>query len=89
MRIEYSAQFVKDLKYLRGTPSFTKIKNLAFELIPEMETTEEITNFSKLEGFENYFRIRVGEYRIGVKMEDETLIFIRVLHRKEIYRYFP
>jgi mRNA interferase RelE/StbE len=89
MTIEYNAQFVKDLKSLRGTPSYARIRSLAFELMPEMETTEEIIHFSKLEGYENYYRIRVGDYRIGLKMEDKTVVLMRVLHRKEIYRYFP
>jgi len=31
----------------------------------------------------------VGDYRVGVIFEEETVTFCRVLHRKEIYRYFP
>jgi mRNA-degrading endonuclease RelE of RelBE toxin-antitoxin system len=31
----------------------------------------------------------VGNYRLGLIIEAETVIFVRVLHRKEIYRYFP
>ncbi len=34
-------------------------------------------------------RIRIGDYRLGIIFDGETLIFERVLHRKEIYRYFP
>lgn len=41
----------------------------------------------KAEG--NYYRIRVGEYRIGMAVNENTVIFVRVLNRKEIYRYFP
>ncbi|MCY7326981.1 MAG: type II toxin-antitoxin system RelE/ParE family toxin [Saprospiraceae bacterium] len=89
MTIEYSSRFVKDLKALKGTPSFAKIKELAFDLIPIVETLDEIPHFTKLEGYDHYYRIRIGDYRIGFKMEDSTLVFMRVLHRKEIYRYFP
>jgi mRNA-degrading endonuclease RelE of RelBE toxin-antitoxin system len=87
--VEYSARFVKDLKELRGTPSFQKIRDLCFEAIPNVGSMDEILHFSKLEGHEDYYRIRVGDYRIGLKMEGELIIFMRVLHRKEIYRYFP
>jgi mRNA-degrading endonuclease RelE of RelBE toxin-antitoxin system len=31
----------------------------------------------------------IGDYRLGVIFDGEILIFERVLHRKEIYRYFP
>ena len=89
MIVEYSTKFVKDLKALHGTPSFIKIRELSFDIIPALQSLAEIPHFSKLEGYDNYYRLRVGDYRIGVKIEGEVLIFMRVLHRKEIYRYFP
>jgi mRNA interferase RelE/StbE len=33
--------------------------------------------------------IRVGDYRIGVVLEDGVVTFVRVLHRRDVYRYFP
>lgn len=39
--------------------------------------------------FERYYRIRVGDYRLGLALEGDTVILVRFLHRKEIYRYFP
>ncbi|MBC7778348.1 MAG: type II toxin-antitoxin system RelE/ParE family toxin [Phycisphaerae bacterium] len=89
MTIEYSTRFIKDLKALKGTPFFEKIKTLAFEFVATIDAPDEIPHFAKLEGYDQYYRIRIGDYRIGVKLEDDTLIFMRVLHRKEIYRYFP
>ncbi|MFN4254058.1 MAG: type II toxin-antitoxin system RelE family toxin [Saprospiraceae bacterium] len=89
MTTEYSARFVKDLKALRGTPAFAKIRALAFESVPEMDAIDQIPHCAKLEGHENYYRIRVGDYRIGLKMDADVLVFMRVLHRKEVYRYFP
>jgi mRNA-degrading endonuclease RelE of RelBE toxin-antitoxin system len=49
----------------------------------------EITGVKKLVGFKNQYRIRIGQYRIGLVFKDETLIFVRILHRKDIYSYFP
>ena len=43
----------------------------------------------KLKGGGNYFRLRVGDYRVGLSLEDDTLIFVRLLNRKDIYKYFP
>lgn len=48
-----------------------------------------MTNLKKLKGGGNYYRIRVGEYRIGIIVEGDAITFVRCLHRKEIYRYFP
>ncbi|MDZ4846209.1 MAG: hypothetical protein SH857_11740 [Chitinophagales bacterium] len=42
-----------------------------------------------MEGFKNFYKIRVGEYRVGVELEDDsTLRFILVTDRKDIYKKF-
>lgn len=42
-----------------------------------------------MKGSESYYRIKLGDYRLGLRVENNKLIIIRFLHRKEIYRYFP
>lgn len=39
-------------------------------------------------GFRSYFKVRFGSYRIGLKVENGTVILERALHRKDIYRYY-
>jgi len=86
---QYLSSFIKDLKALKSTPYYEAIKVLAFEEIPQIPNFEEITNIKKLQGYDDIYRIRIGDYRIGIIFDGETLIFQRVLHRKDIYRYFP
>jgi mRNA interferase RelE/StbE len=50
---------------------------------------DEISNIKKLTAKGSFYRIRVGDYRIGIIAEGELVTFIRVLHRKEMYRNFP
>jgi mRNA interferase RelE/StbE len=33
--------------------------------------------------------LRISDYRMGIFVENNTVIIVRFLHRKEIYRYFP
>jgi mRNA-degrading endonuclease RelE of RelBE toxin-antitoxin system len=80
---------LKDLKKLKSTPYFESIKSLTFDEIPNIESFEEIPNVTKLKGYENAYRIRVGDYHIGMIFDGEILMFQRILHRKEICRYFP
>jgi mRNA interferase RelE/StbE len=42
----------------------------------------------KLQGAENLWRIRVGDYRVVYSIEDERLmvLVVRIGHRREIYR---
>ncbi|MBX6423476.1 type II toxin-antitoxin system RelE/ParE family toxin [Thermosulfurimonas sp. F29] len=43
----------------------------------------------KLKGYKDFYRIRIGDYRIGLQIKENKIIFVRFLHRKEIYRCFP
>jgi mRNA interferase RelE/StbE len=36
-----------------------------------------------------YYRLRIGDYRLGMVIEGDGVKFVRLLHRSEIYRYFP
>jgi len=41
-------------------------------------------------GWLNYYRIKSGDYRIGIELEpDNTIRFIVISHRKDIYKNFP
>ncbi|MGI8501948.1 MAG: type II toxin-antitoxin system RelE family toxin [Hassallia sp.] len=81
--------FIKDLKALKSTLVYDSVKSLVFDEIPSHSSLDEIRNLKKLKDANNAYRIRVGDYRIGFLFEGETITFIRVLHRKDIYRYFP
>jgi mRNA interferase RelE/StbE len=59
------------------------------ELTQSAETLAEIPNLKKLQGFKSAYRIRIGDYRIGIFIDGNTIQFARVLNRKEIYKYFP
>lgn len=89
MKISYTKSFVKDLEGLKGTPAFERIKFIAFETIPNTETLADLPNLKQLKGVKNAYRIRIGDYRLGFVVEGDTIIIKRVLHRKDIYRYFP
>ena len=68
----------KDLKNLPKNIQ-EKIKKLVFEEIPNKNSLSEIPNVKKLKGVDSYYRIRVGEYRIGFKYENGKIVFYRVL----------
>ena len=88
MKSQFRASFAKDLRGIKSKEILSRIKE-TIEQIEKAENLRDITNIKKLKGGSNYYRIRVGEYRIGVMMEGEGITFVRCLNRKEIYRYFP
>lgn len=89
MKTNYLPTFIKDIKSLKSTSSYSAIKNLVFTDILAVQNLKEISNLKKLKGDDNAYRIRVGDYRIGFFLEDDTITFACVLHRREFYRYFP
>ena len=62
------------------------------EIISEIEDVEDlrnIPNLKRLQGRGKYYRIRIGDYRIGLKLVDDVLYFVDLAHRKDIYKHFP
>jgi mRNA interferase RelE/StbE len=43
-------------------------------------------NVKKLAGYEDRYRLRVGDYRVIYEIMDEQLVILDVGHRREIYR---
>lgn len=88
MNIEFRKSFEKDLENLRDANLLEKIKAVILQ-VENAVTLTEVNHLKKLKADGDYYRIRVGNYRIGLAVLEATVIFVRVLHRKEIYRYFP
>jgi mRNA interferase RelE/StbE len=88
MNVEFRSSFVRDLKRVRDKELTARVK----EVILRIEATEnlgQLDNLRRLRGGGDYYRVRLGDYRIGILLKDETVIFVRFMHRRDIYRYFP
>lgn len=86
MKIIYTKQFVKDVeKY----PAFKRKVFDIIETFKNSSTLFELTNIKKLKASGNFYRLKIGSFRIGFTFSDSTVTFYRFLHRKDIYRFFP
>ncbi len=89
-QILYKKTFLKELKKL---PKDIRIKteHLCFDILPEIDNLADIKGLEKLVGYEKSYKIRFGDYRVGIEIDIEKKVIVccRVLHRKEIYRYYP
>jgi len=86
----YKKTFLKELKKLPQDVR-DKVENLSFDILPEIENLKDIRSLEKLVSYERFYKIRFGDYRVGIEIDTENKIIVlcRVLHRKEIYRYYP
>ena len=87
MKIEFRSSFAKDLKSVDKALA-VRIQRV-IEEVQRADSLSDITNLKKLRGRGNHYRLRIGDYRIGIAVEGDTIEFVRFLNRKEIYRYFP
>ena len=88
MSVEFRASFVKDLRHIKDQGLLSRIKQ-TIELVEKAQGPQDMASLKKLKGGNNYYRIRVGDYRLGLIIEGDSATFVRCLNRKEIYRFFP
>lgn len=88
MNVVVTKQFAKDVDKELDKTSQLQLADVV-EQIKTARTFQEIPNIKKLTGYKTAYRIKFGSYRIGFVHEDNKVKLSRVMHRKEIYRYFP
>ena len=88
MNVLIDRSFEKDTDKIGDSELLIKVADI-IDQVRNSSNWKGIRNIKKLQGSNNYYRIRIGDYRIGSKIAGNTITFIRFLHRKEIYRVFP
>lgn len=89
MIIEFDKSFEKSLEKTRNKSLFQKIEKVIIEF-EHAKSLTDLPNVKKLTGYKYYYRVRIGEYRLGIeKISENTYRFIIVAHRKDIYKTFP
>jgi mRNA interferase RelE/StbE len=89
MIVEFDKSFDKSLNRLNDKSLYPKIQKL-FLLLDSAKNIQEIPNVKKLNGFKSYYRLRIGDYRLGFeKINEKTVRLIIIAHRKNIYNLFP
>ena len=86
MRCKFHKQFLKDIQKLDNE---TKIRLADF--LEQAQNSVKFVDLSavKIKGYKDFWRFRLGNHRIGISLKDESIIFHRILHRKDIYKRFP
>ncbi len=88
-KVEYTKKFLKELSSLPSNVQ-KRVEAIVFhELLSE--NIFNLGYLEKMKGYPDKYKIRVGDYRIGITINSTTksIICQRVAHRREIYRVFP
>jgi mRNA interferase RelE/StbE len=88
VKTAFTGSFLRDVRKLPDEGIREQVRNaiIAIEAAPDLRSAP---NMKKLSGGGSYYRIRLGDYRIGLSVQDDVVTFVRVLPRKDINRYFP
>jgi mRNA interferase RelE/StbE len=65
METRFKKQFLKDLARIPHEDRI-KIENLVFSEMPAANSTKIFESISKMRGYEHYYKIRLGDFRIGL-----------------------
>lgn len=88
MEIRYHNQFNRDLRRL-GNPSLADRVEQVIEELKAASTIRDLRGVSRMRAPGEHYRIRIGEYRLGITMDGHTAVLRHFLPRGEIYRRFP
>lgn len=88
MKTNFLKSFTRDLKKIKDTGLLERIAQ-TIEAVETTPSLADLPNLTKISGADDFFRIRVGDYRIGIHLDGDVVTFVRCLNRKDIYRYFP
>ncbi len=89
MIVNLDKSFLKTTKKLKNQSLNKKVIKLIDEL-ENCSSIKDINNCKKLTGYKSYYRIRIGDYRVGFEeISDKEITLIITSHRKDIYNKFP
>jgi len=81
MKLILSPKAEKELKKL------PKIEQIA--ITRKIRSVRDVSIFigeEKLKGFQNIFRVRIGDYRIVYRKTRREVYIVTIRHRKDVYR---
>ncbi len=88
MQVEFLTSFNKDLSKLSSALVRKSLKNLILKL-ETAKSLSEIPQLKKLKGHPEAWRIRLGNYRVGLFYSNNIIQLARIVDRKDIYKIFP
>jgi len=89
MNFETSKQFDKMVFKIKDQSVKTRLKKIIAK-VALAKSLDEISNITPIIGYPDYYRIKFGNYRIGISLENDTVWFLFSGKRDEsTYKKFP
>lgn len=89
MKVEYTKKF---LKQIAAVPSDirSKIESFVFEELVSTSSIYEMGKVEKMKGYDGFYKVRFGNYRLGLVIENEMITVKKQSCIEEKYiSFFP
>ena len=88
MKIIFLSTFLKDIKKIKDPKTARKIEKLISNL-KQVASLEDVSNVKKMKGYSVAYRIKSGNYIMGIYKVLEHIELARFLKREDIYKVLP
>lgn len=89
MKVSVWKSFEKDVLKITDSKLATQL-SAAINKLESCQSLSEIPNVKKMQAKGNYYRIRIGQHRLGLRLDgSDAVVLLRFMHRKDIYKNFP
>lgn len=87
MKVTATRNFEKSLK--ECPLPIQRRANDVYQKLLACKKISDVVSLEKLSGYKTYYRVRIGTYRMGFELVGDEIELRTIIHRKEIYRFFP
>ncbi len=89
MNVIAPAEFQEDLETIKDKSVLKRVDQVIDKFL-SAKSLREVTNVKYMQGYPGYYRIRLGDFRIGFRLIDgDTIKLLTIDHRSKIYKHFP
>lgn len=88
MHVTFKKAFLKQLAVLPKDVR-ERVEAFLFKTLPSIDSLGQSGRIEKMHGYRSCYKVRFGEYRLGLVFEDGSITLKVIMHRREIYRFFP
>ncbi len=73
MNVSFRSSFARDLSRITDKSLLKRVKE-AIEDVEHAKSISDLPNLKKLKSSKNYYRVRIGDYRIGLAVEGDAIL---------------
>lgn len=89
MIVDYGRSYLDDIEKIKDK-TIIRRTHTVIEKLEAANSLRNVTNIKSMQGYSGYYRIRIGDFRIGFFLENENIIMLLAVgHRSVFYRNFP